>query len=174
MQKRLIFPFVKHLYLSEFVHAFQRKGQLPFALICLLHTHKMWLNRETLCSQCPVYILFLNSALFSLQFQLRETFYLKCLPELLPCETLWLSHRMVSRYIQAKIQVDTSFWGFDNLLCFKLFIMFRPQYLILLFFFFHSSLSFRVSNQSNKTSKQINHIIIILHLPRLGQSLGLV
>lgn len=36
----LIFPFVKHLYLFEIVHAFQRKEQLPFALISLLHIQK--------------------------------------------------------------------------------------------------------------------------------------
>jgi len=54
----LIFPFVKHLYVVEIVHAFQRKEQLPFALISLLHIQKTWLNKDikgiSLQSQCSV------------------------------------------------------------------------------------------------------------------------
>lgn len=82
----LIFPFVKHLYLFEIVHAFQRKEQLPFALISLLHIQKTWLNKETegisLQSQCSAQFSFFKSCFVPSPVSTKiETSYLKLLPE---------------------------------------------------------------------------------------------
>lgn len=117
----LIFPFVKHLYLFEIIHAFQRKEQLPFALISLLHIKKNvseqgdWRN---LPSALVLGIIFFFKVLLCLvsSFNENRSNLLEIFARAggFPVKP-WAFQVHVNK---KKNQVDFSFWGFANLLCF--------------------------------------------------------